>query len=210
MNLSGPFVPRDLGFAVAVGALWGAACWWGDGSSLTFVRLLANTAGPWLLIAFVAGARSRAVVPGAVLGALALLVAILAYYLALEFLDTEQAADRISLDAGRSWAVAALPVGALFGLCGAAWRAGFALPLAIGILGGALFGEGLALLSDGVEVDLDYLVVPVAEIAAAFSLPTLLIERRQAVWTIVVVAALGPIAFVAERELLDTVRGVIG
>jgi hypothetical protein len=210
MNLSGPFVPRDLGFAVAVGALWGVACWWGDGSSLTFVRGLANTAGPWLLIAFAAGARSRAALPGAVLGALALLAAIGAYYLSLELLDAEGAANRLTLDAGNAWAVAALPVGAVFGLCGAAWRAGFAMPLAVGLLGGALFGEGLALLSDDVRVDLDYLIVPVAEIAAAFSLPTLLIEHRQAVWTIVAVAALGPLAFVAERELLDTVRGVIG
>lgn len=210
MNLSGPFIPRDLGFAVAIGALWGVACWWGDGSSLTFVRGLANTAGPWLLIAFAAGARSRAALPGAVLGALALLAAIGAYYLSLELLDAEGAANRLTLDAGSAWAVAALPVGAVFGLCGAAWRAGFAMPLAVGLLGGALFGEGLALLSDDVRVDLDYLIVPVAEIAAAFSLPTLLIEHRQAVWTIVVVAALGPVAFVAERELLDTVRGVIG
>jgi len=210
MNLSGAFVPRDLGFAVAIGALWGVACWWGDGSSLTFVRGLANTAGPWLLIAFAAGARSRDAVPGAVLGALALLAVIGAYYLSLELFDSEVASGRITLDGGSAWAVAALPVGAVFGLCGAAWRAGFATPLAVGLLGGALFGEGLALLSEDARIDLDYLVVPVAEIAAAFSLPTLLIERRHAVWTIVVVAALGPIAFVAERELLDTVRGVIG
>jgi hypothetical protein len=210
VNITGPFVPRDLAIAAAIGALWGVACWWGDESNLTFVRGLANTAGPWLLIAFAAGSRSRAALPGTALGALALLAAILAYYLAIEVFDAAEAPNRISLDAGRSWAAAALPVGAFFGLCGAAWRAGFALPIAVGILGGALFGEAFALISDDVRLDLDYLVVPVAEIAVAFSLPTMLLERRQAVWAIIVVAALGPIAFLAEREILDTVRGVIG
>lgn len=210
MSLSGPFVLRDFAVVIAIGALWGLLCWWGDESRLAAIRVLVNTAGPWLLVAFASGSRSREAAPGAALGAVALLAAILGYYLSIELLDAEQAPNRVSFDAGRSWAFAALPVGAFFGICGAAWRAGFALPLALGLLGGALFGEGLVLLSDGVQPDLDYLAVPVAEIAAAFALPTLLMAQRQAAWTILVVATTGPVAVFVERELFESVRGVIG
>lgn len=210
MRLTGPLVPRDLLVALALGAGWGLLCWWGDGSSLQFVRGLANTAGPWILLAFAAGARSREAAPGALLGAVALLAAIGGYYLSVELFDADGAADRISLEAGRSWAFAALPVGAFFGLCGAAWRSGFVAPVALGLLGAALFGEGLILLTEPVRVDLDYLVTPVAEVAAAFALPVLLTDRREAAWAILVVAAVGPIAVLAERTLVEQVRGVIG
>ena len=210
MKLGGAVVPQDLAYAVLAGALWGVACWWGDGANLAAVRVLTNVAGPWLLLAFALGTRSRAALPGAVLGAVALLAAILGYYLAIELLDVEQAPNRLSLDAGSAWAVAAVPVGAFFGLCGAAWRANVAVPLALGLLGGALFGEGLILLNDGIGPSFDYLAVPVAEVAAAFALPTLLMAQRAAGWTIVVVAAVGPIAAFVERGLFESVRGVIG
>ncbi len=210
MNLSGPFVPRDFAVAVAIGALLGVACWWGDDSRLAAIRVLANTAGPWLLVAFAAGSRARAALPGGALGAVALLAAILGYYLSIELLDGEQAADRVSLDAGSTWAIAAVPAGAFFGAAGAAWRAGFATTLALGVLGGALFGEGLRILIDNPQADLDYLVVPVAAIAGAFALPNLLLERRQAAWAILLVATIGPIAVFVERELLDYLRNVPG
>lgn len=210
MRSSGPLVPRDFLIAGAAGLLWGLLSWWGDDSSLTFVRALVNTAGPWLLIAFAMGARAKEALPGALLGAAALLAAIVGYYVSIELFDAERAPDRVSFRAGWAWATAALPVGAFFGLAGAAWRAGFLAPIALGVLGGALFGEGLLLLNDHGAADLDYLVVPVAAIATAFALPVLLTDRREAAWAIVVVAALGPVALLAERTLLETVRGVIG
>ena len=73
-----------------------------------------------------------------------------------------------------------------------------------------MFGEGLILLNDGIGPSFDYLAVPVAEVAAAFALPTLLMAQRAAAWTIVVVAAAGPIAAFVERGLFESVRGVIG
>lgn len=210
MALSGPFVPRDFLFAIAIGLLLGGACWAGDDSRFAFLRVLANTAGPWILIAFLCGSRSNAALPGAALGAVALLGAILGYYLSIELFDPEQAPNRVSLDAGSNWAIAALPVGVFFGACGAAWSAGFVLPLTLGILGGVLFGEGLLLLSDNPTSDLDYLVVPVAGIAAGFAIPNMLVERRQAAWAILIVAIVGPVAVFVERGLLDHVRGVTG
>ncbi len=196
---------RALGGALLVGLAWGLFCWWGDDARWTPVRVAANLAGPWFVIAFWAGAQTRHTLAAAALGLLALLAAVLGYYGAIELFDAE-APNRISLDAARTWAIVAVPVGVLSGLAGALWHGrGWPSTLAIGLLGGVLLGEAL-LLMPGTLDDLDYAIVPMAELVAAIVLPVLLLDRREAARALVIVGVAGPIALITQDHLLRLVR----
>ncbi len=198
---------RSLAAAALIGLAWGVFCWWGDDSSWTLIRGAANTAGPWLVIAFWAGSQSRRWPESAALGVLSLLAAVLGYYGAIEALDPIEAPYRISMDAGVSWAVVAIPAGALAGAAGSAWRAGGWLgTIAVGLLAGALFGEGLLLLRDTSWSDIAYLAVPVAEITAAFALVVALLDRRDALRGVVIAGVSGPLMLVVLETVMLEVR----
>ena len=198
---------RAAGAAVLLGAAWGAFCWWGDGHEWVLVRGVANTAGPWLLLAFWAGAQSTQWTRGAALGVLALVAAVAAYYLAIEVLDAEQAPSRISLRAGLSWATVAVPVGLASGAGGALWRGrGWAPTIAVGLLAAALFGEALLLLSENRGAGVEYLLVPVSAVTLAFVLPPALLDRREAIRAVVVAGAAGPLALATQEAVIRLVR----
>ena len=197
--------------AVLVGVAWGVFCWWGDDSRWTLVRGAANVAGLWLVIAFWAGTQSTRWQRSALLGVLAMVCALIGYYASIELLDGEQAANRISLQAALSWAVVAVPVGLLCGAGGASWRRGrLEGTVAVGLLAGALFGEGLLLLRDTNWNDLAYMAVPIAEVTLAFALVVALLDRREALRAVVVAGASGPLALVMMEAAMVEVRTRLG
>src|SRR5690606_32460512 len=112
---------------------------------------------------------------------------------------------------GQSWATVAVPVGVLSGLAGAAWRGGgWQATVAIGLFGGALLGEALLILPDmwrpGSWEEAQYLVTPLAEMTAAFALPTALLERREALRAMAITGVTGPVALAFQERILELVR----
>lgn len=202
---------RTVAAATLIGLAWGVFCWWGDGWRWTLIRGAANIAGPWLLIAFWAGAQTARAQYAAALGLLSLVAAILGYYGAIEFLDAAQAPNRLSLESAASWAVVAVPVGLACGVGGAAWRGRDWLgTVAVGLLAGALFGEALLVLRDTRWGDLQYMAVPVAEVTLAFALPVALLDRREALRATILAGLSGPLALVLLETVLVEVRSRLG
>jgi hypothetical protein len=86
-------------------------------SEVVFVHKLG---APWLAAAFAAGALSTRPAGGALQGALALVVAVLAYYALPEIVSHPYPGSRI----GVGWVWVAVPAGCVFGGAGAVWRRG--------------------------------------------------------------------------------------
>jgi len=197
--------------AILVGLAWGIFCWWGDDSRWTLIRGAANVAGPWLVIAFWAGTQSPRWQRSALLGVLAMVAALVGYYASIELLDAAQASNRISLEAALSWAVVAVPVGLVCGAGGAFWRHGrWQGTLAVGLLAGALFGEGLLLLRETNWNALEYMAVPIAEVTVAFALVVALLDRREALRAVLVAGASGALALVMMEAAMVEVRTRLG
>jgi len=100
---------------------------------------LANSAGTWVVVAFVVSARMRRVRTAAVTGAVSLLALVLGYYVT-DFLR----GFGVSLPTVAMWAMLAVVVGPVLGVCAGWLRAG-PPPLAAiggGFLGALLIAEG--------------------------------------------------------------------
>lgn len=135
---------------MAVGALWGTTCAWGDTKDSKFIQSATNLAGPWLVLAFFVGWWAKSPTSGAFGGLLALVTSVVAYYIAQRF--GLQVANTRGLLTGVLWLPISAVAGAVFGRLGYATRgtdsryhAGAAMPLA-----GALVAEsGVLLLNQG-------------------------------------------------------------
>ena len=146
----GLWFPALASSAVAVGALWGTTCAWGDTKDSKFIQSATNLAGPWLVLAFLVGWCAKSPRSAVVCGLLALATSVVAYYIAQAF--GLRVANTRGLLVGVLWFPIAAAAGALFGGLGfvareenSRYRAGAAMAL-----GGALVAEsGILLLNQG-------------------------------------------------------------
>jgi hypothetical protein len=147
--------------AAIVGVVFGVMIRLGDAGP-GVVAWLVNVAGPWFVVAFLAGAtatRSREAAARAVTLLVAAVVAKYAFQLGQHAITTPEAAARVG-----AWSAAALATGAVFGPAGAALRRDGAAWLVV--LAGALALEALAFLTglvDGEGAWLRYQHQPAAD-----------------------------------------------
>jgi hypothetical protein len=154
---------RRLALVLAGAALFGlAAAWAKDPGSngigtLSILRAdLGNLSAPWLLVAFVAGSQGRRLRTGALLGVVATLVALAAFYA-----YTTAVVDlgghgllgdvRLELVGNRLYFVGGLASGPLFGIVGAWWRRRPSVR-ASALAGALMLGEPLVTASQVVPV----------------------------------------------------------
>jgi hypothetical protein len=142
---------RRLLAAVALGVVLGLFSWWGDrlppepGGATAVVITLGSLPGPWLVVAFTAGAISGRARSGALAGLLALGAAVATYYVV-------RTPSEGSFFGGVfiAWLVVAALAGPVFGLAGGAWRTARRRwsTAGVALLGGALLGEAALLAAD--------------------------------------------------------------
>jgi hypothetical protein len=133
--------PRRLAAIVVVGLATGALTQVGQSVLPDGWSQLANAITPWLVIAFLVGARmpDRSWAAGA--GAATLILALVGYYAMTEL--------RYGIGGGTSslifWGLGAIVGGPVFGLAGRTWLTGSSWPraLAIGLVAAVAIAEGL-------------------------------------------------------------------
>lgn len=114
-------LPR-LAIAAGIGAAWGVFCAWGDVQDSSFIEGLANTSGPWVLLAFACGYIARRPVAGFMTALMTLMASLVAYRLAQAAgLDD---ASATSLLATTAWIALIIVTAAVFGAAGALTRTG--------------------------------------------------------------------------------------
>src|SRR5262245_14921721 len=134
-----------FGASIGGGALLGAAAWFADQLGWPLELLVpANLIGVWLAVAFVLGGSARTIPTGALRGLIALIAAVVVYYLLIAVLGEGIRAIGAS-HAATIWGFVALVAGPVLGGAGAVWRHGTGWPRAIGvaILAAALVGEAV-------------------------------------------------------------------
>lgn len=193
--------------AVLVGGALGAWCRVGDHLAEP-LSSLANMGWPWLIVAFMIGAMSRRPLAGAVLGAMALLVAVGTYYLAMWSVDYGMSSSDIKSigvpDFARFWLVLALLAGPVFGAAGGLWRTsiGWIRPASVALLSGALLGE------TGADIVIPLRYAEAAHLLAvviAVGLPLVLvtgIQRLQAIAWLVVFGVAGVVAMLVLVQIV--------
>lgn len=107
---------------VAAGSFWGVFCAWADTQGNSFIEGVANTSGPWILFAFVAGYAAGRMVSGIVVAMAVLSAALLAYRVA-QSAGLDDATAR-SLLTTAAWVVLVIAAAAVFGAAGAVARGG--------------------------------------------------------------------------------------
>src|SRR5881275_146458 len=146
---------------VLVGAFaFGLLAAWAKGpntdglSTISQVRAdLGNVSTPWLLVPFLAGARSRKAGPGALLGLAATMSALFGFYVLTSLLvdlgnhGIVQDLGR-ELEANRIYLASGLLSGPLFGALGAWWRRSRSLGASV-VAGTLLVGEPIVLAGVG-------------------------------------------------------------
>jgi Family of unknown function (DUF6518) len=140
---------QALALAVAIGVLLGAVGRWSDHASEAW-RLLFALGSPWVVAAFGVGLLSRAPRRGALLGAVALVVSVLAYYAIMRWVE-QRGVGGYAAWMMVVWGAPAAAVGAVFGAAGAAARSARLRPAALALLGGTLAGEALLFLARASE-----------------------------------------------------------
>jgi hypothetical protein len=192
---------------IVLGVLLGLFSARGDGVQVMVVNGLANAASPWIVVAFAAGTLQRSARLGAAAGALALLVAVLTYYIGFLVGGATFLLPFVAV-----WAVAAALAGGLCGLAGGAWRHDrprWGAP-AVALVGGLLLGEAahrLILLQvwTGIEWDRTSMQVAVADVVGAVLAVALLSRDR---WG--TVGALLPLVALAGVGLLAGGDALLG
>jgi hypothetical protein len=158
-------------------------------STISQVRSdLGNLSTPWLLVAFIAGTRSRRSGSGALLGFLATMSALLGFYL-LTSLVVDLGGHGIPHNLGRElWAnrvylASGVLSGPLFGVLGAWWQRTRSLHASV-VAGALLIGEPIVLAATGVlfpatVVGLNAISVAVYASELALGLVILLVARSR-------------------------------
>ena len=126
-------VAVGLGLAAGAFAAYGQA-WLSDATSS-----LANSAGPWSLVAFLVARYNRRLIPAVVAAMLTLASCELGYVLATDFRGGTNSSSTITF-----WMVAAVLAGPPLGVAGSwATKGGLRRSLGFAVIGGVLIGEGL-------------------------------------------------------------------
>jgi hypothetical protein len=183
-------------FLVLVGAFaFGVLAAWAKGqntdglSTISQVRSdLGNLSTPWLLVAFIAGTRSRRSGSGALLGFLATMSALLGFYLLTSLvvdLGGHGIPDNIGRElwANRVYLASGVLSGPLFGALGAWWQRTRSLHASV-VAGALLIGEPIVLAATGVlfpatAVGLNAISVAVYASELALGLVVLLVARSR-------------------------------
>ena len=173
--------------AVVIGVVLGVLSAWFDSlpvdTPLIVLVAMANAVGPWLVAAFAAGAVAGRRSAGALAGAVALIVGVVAYYVGLRAIY----GDRLPADAllaGGLWIVAATGAGIVLGAAGGGWAVGGRRAyLGVAILSGGLIAEAAyRLISveawDGVDLARTSVQVAIVDLVAALFAILALVERR--------------------------------
>lgn len=172
---------RALLTAVVIGVLLGVFSSFGDAARIQLVNGLANAIGPWVVVAFAAGAIAGLPVRGAILGTVALLAGMAVYY------------GRFLLDGNAfllpflaAWSAAAVATGGLLGAAGGAWRSRRDAwrTLAAGLVIGVLLAEAAYRLLiietwTGIGWDRTYTWTAVGDLAMAVVLLLVLAPGRR-------------------------------
>lgn len=160
---------------------------------------------PWLAVAFVLGAYTKARRDGAIAGGAALAIGVAVYYATFHFVE-HKFGVWFAIKVGTGWALVALPIGAAFGWAGAAWRERRG-PIPTAVLAGALLGEALLLQSIWSRPVAVRMLVLEAAVGLACAL-LLTRHRLQALAATAVVAAAVVVAELTAREALRAVGWV--
>lgn len=209
-------VTTQIAAAVVVGVLFGCAVRAGDWLTSTDDWFF-EIGAPWLAVAWVLGATTSSVSRGAVMGALALVCAVVSYYTMLQIIEYQDVTylrsyqlDALRRDLSRDitgvWIVVAVAGGSTFGAVGAAWRTAPRLLriMCVALLGGVLLGEGLAVV---VFRGWQAIEVLVAGAAVALLLPWLLVAgTRNRVLTLLATVVAATTAAIAWLVLVETLN----
>jgi hypothetical protein len=182
------WMSRALGLALLLGIALGAFSLVGDllpaDTPLVVLVAMANAIGPWVAVAFVAGAIGGSPRGGAIAGSLALAAGVLTYYMGVLVVW-----GAVLAEPGRAtvaWGAVAFVTGATVGAAGGAWSdAGhrWRAP-AVGALVGLLLAEGAARFIEvegwtGLDFGRTALQVWAVDSAAAILAPLLLLRRQR-------------------------------
>jgi hypothetical protein len=165
---------------VLLGIALGMFSWGADGLP-SVLGALGNAVGPWLAVAFTAGALQPGLGRGAAAGAIGLLTAVVVYYAAglLSWPGVPQELVSIVV----AWLAVAAAAGPLLGAAGAVWAAGTRwAPIALGILAGGLGAEAAYRFIEvegwtGIDFGRTSLQVWAVDVVAAALLPIVLLDR---------------------------------
>jgi hypothetical protein len=211
-------VPAAIGAALLLGAALGVGSMFADSlpidTPLIVLVALGNAAGPWLAVAFVAGALQRDVRVGAAAGLLSLAVAVGAYYVSYVIRWGERMPDP-ELPA-LVWLAVAAVAGPLLGAAGGAWAAADRRHRIAGVavLAGALLAEAVYRFVeleawDGIDVARTSMQVALVDGLAALLLPLLLLDRdrRRMGYVATAFVGLGGVAVIS--GVVTMVRAVL-
>jgi hypothetical protein len=170
-----------------LGLALGLFSWWGDrlppepGGAIAVIITFASLPGPWLAVAFAAGAIAGRPIGGLIAGPLTLGLAVGTYYVARGLSE-----GFLIAEVAITWLLVAALAGPVFGLAGGAWRAGLRRwsSIGIGLLGGSLLAEAALLVADASPynpffIGLPTYAVAAVEGAAGILLPTWLAGARE-------------------------------
>ena len=191
-------VMRVLVIGIVGGVLVGSSGWVADHGP-PLVQWTSAIAAVWLVGAFSVGALSGDQIRAAAGGALTIIVGVATYYVLFHFVSNTVTL-RYGVIVGIGWATLGTAVGAVLGWAGDAWRRGRAIGPAI--LGGALTGEAMLLLSEWQNRTAR--AVLLCELVFGAMLPFLL-ARPKLVRTVALTCAVAVAVVVAE----ESVRGVM-
>jgi hypothetical protein len=199
---------RRIGLVAALGVGLGVFSAVGDG--IVFLAAPANAVGPWIVAAFAAGVVAGHERSGAIFGALALVVAVVTYYVGVRLMWGDAFID--PLRASAVWGAVAILVGAPLGLAGGAWAGGderWRVP-SVAVLSGLLFAEAIARFVEvegwtGIDLGRSALQVWLIDATAAIIAPLVLLDRQR--WAAayicsVVVGVLGAAVLAASLSLI--------
>jgi hypothetical protein len=204
-----------LGASIGGGALLGAAAWFADQLGWPLELLVpANLIGVWLAVAFLLGGSARTIPTGALRGLIALIAAVVTYYLLIALLGEGIRAIGAS-HAATIWGFVAFIAGPVLGGAGAVWRHGTGWPRAIGVavLAAALVGEAVVFGGPRL-VRVDQLVYDpgaflfAAEGVIGLLLPALLLRRGERLRGYLATVALAVVAALAIGPITTIVRGL--
>lgn len=201
--------------AATLGAILGAAAWFSDqlGWPLQLV-VPANAIGAWVSVAFAAGATGRTTLLGTARGLVALLVAVVAYYLLIAALG-QGIRSAGATHAATVWGAIAVIAGPAMGAAGATWRhgQGWARGIAVALLGAALVAEGIAfggsrlLAWDQLGQDPGAILLAV-EATIGLALPAIVLDRGERLRGYVSLVVVGAVALLAIGPVVALVRGL--
>lgn len=178
---------RRMAVALAFGVGLGLFSLGGDvipvDSPLSVLNSLANATGAWTVTAFVVGAVTRRPRDGALLGPVALAVAVATYYIGLRFVWGDRAAAGILMTA-IVWLGTAAVAGSVVGMAGGAWAGPdrrWRVP-ATAVVCGALLAEPVfRFVQDGGwrSIDLSHPPIQAAlvDVLVGVTLPVVLLDR---------------------------------